>query len=126
MPNLNLKLAASLGAVLITGISFSQRHSRVQQHTFGLGLAYLIGCSHLETNVCSYLDSWPQASFIGQILCSTDQGVVFSATKRERFQQAFAVVRQELFDAFAAQGVPDDAQNWYKRVCLDSLPLLKY
>ncbi|KAJ6488012.1 farnesyl-diphosphate synthase, partial [Mycena sanguinolenta] len=37
------------------------------------------------------------------------------SSKRERFEQAFGVVRQELSVAFAAQGVPDDAQNWYER-----------
>ncbi|KAJ7754430.1 farnesyl-diphosphate synthase [Mycena metata] len=37
------------------------------------------------------------------------------SSKRERFEQAFVVVRQQLLDAFAAQGVPDDAQTWYKR-----------
>jgi hypothetical protein len=39
-------------------------------------------------------------------------------SKRERFQQTFAIVRHELLDVFAAQGVPDDAQNWYTRVSL--------
>ncbi|KAJ7033728.1 farnesyl-diphosphate synthase [Mycena alexandri] len=37
------------------------------------------------------------------------------SSKRERFEQAFVVVRQQLLDAFAAQGVPNDAQTWYKR-----------
>ncbi|KAJ7485347.1 farnesyl-diphosphate synthase [Mycena latifolia] len=36
-------------------------------------------------------------------------------SKRARFLEAFGDVRKELLDAFAAQGVPEDAQIWYER-----------
>ncbi|KAJ7359261.1 farnesyl diphosphate synthase [Mycena albidolilacea] len=43
-------------------------------------------------------------------------------SKRERFQQTFAIVRRELLDVFAAQGVPDDAQSWYTRIIDYNVP----
>ncbi|KAJ7108472.1 farnesyl-diphosphate synthase [Mycena epipterygia] len=43
------------------------------------------------------------------------QPAVSVQSNRERFEQAFVVIRQELLDAFASQGVPEDAQIWYTR-----------
>ncbi|KAJ6588864.1 isoprenoid synthase domain-containing protein [Mycena capillaripes] len=97
----NLKVAASFGAVLITV------------------LAYFIGCSLFPSTGCnvrrlsSYFDTQTHRSpFTSQLFGFPGQAV---ANKRERFDHAFTVIRQELLDAFAAQGVPEDAQSWYKR-----------
>ncbi|KAJ6470064.1 farnesyl-diphosphate synthase [Mycena vitilis] len=72
-------------------------------------VASLTACSHLPLSVCDLGTRWT-----GQIFGSHAQQAVFS-NKRARFDQAFTGVRQELLDAFATQGVPEDAQNWYKR-----------
>ncbi|KAF8138091.1 isoprenoid synthase domain-containing protein [Mycena galopus ATCC 62051] len=88
----NLKPAALLGGTLIAV------------------LAYFIGCSQVPLSVCpAGLHSWRHS---GSQLVNT---TVFYGSKRERFEQTFEIVRQELVDAFAAQGVPDDAQRWYER-----------
>ncbi|KAJ7666230.1 farnesyl-diphosphate synthase [Mycena polygramma] len=86
----HLKLTASLAALVVAVV------------------AYLTACSyHLPLSVYHVGTPWA-----GQIFGSP---AVFSSNKRERFDQAFTIVRQELLSAFAAQGVPEDAQNWYKR-----------
>ncbi|KAF7360368.1 Farnesyl pyrophosphate synthetase [Mycena venus] len=99
----SLKPLASFGAVLVAV------------------LVYLVGYNYqVAPSVChvARLDTWPWPPFISQIFSSLPAdttSTVSSGSKRERFEQAFTVIRQELFDAFAAQGVPDDAQNWYRR-----------
>ncbi|KAK7044672.1 farnesyl pyrophosphate synthetase [Favolaschia claudopus] len=39
----------------------------------------------------------------------------YNGSDRDRFNQVFTIIRQELLDEFAAQNVPEDAQNWYRR-----------
>lgn len=90
-------------------------------------LAYFIGCRSLlpsESAVCrvysvqrfqSHFDTW--APYIGgQIFKNPTFLSTHANGKRERFDQAFTVIRQELLDAFASQAVPKDAQLWYTRV----------
>ncbi|KAJ7719187.1 farnesyl-diphosphate synthase [Mycena maculata] len=38
-----------------------------------------------------------------------------ASVKRERFEEAFVIIRQELVDAFGSLGLPTDAQVWYTR-----------
>ncbi|KAJ7634806.1 farnesyl-diphosphate synthase [Roridomyces roridus] len=45
-----------------------------------------------------------------------------AVVKREKFEEVFAVVRQELVDAFASQGVPEDARIWYQRILDYNVP----
>ena len=41
------------------------------------------------------------------------------AQKRQKFEAVFATLRDELLEHFAAQGMPEDAKQWYRRVsCL--------
>ncbi|KAH9830737.1 farnesyl-diphosphate synthase [Rhodofomes roseus] len=37
------------------------------------------------------------------------------AQKRQKFEAVFAKLRDELLEHFAAQGMPEDAQKWYRR-----------
>ncbi|KAF7344610.1 hypothetical protein MSAN_01943300 [Mycena sanguinolenta] len=73
-------------------------------------------CKHIfDLDVCQ-MNAWTWESPTLHI--SETQPVAtttFSGSKRDRFEQAFGIVRQELLTAFAEQGVPDDAQNWYER-----------
>ena len=45
------------------------------------------------------------------------------ALKRAKFEQVFTVIRNELVNYFKSQGMPNDAVEWYTRVC--SLLLIK-
>ncbi|KAJ7185583.1 isoprenoid synthase domain-containing protein [Mycena filopes] len=85
---------ASLGAVVVAVI------------------AYLLSCSILPKNLClvGKFGSHSTPSIVDQIFKSPPV-----SSKRERFEQTFEVVRQQLLDSLAAQGIPDDAQTWYKR-----------
>ena len=38
------------------------------------------------------------------------------AQKKQKFEAVFATLRDELLEHFAAQGMPEDAQQWYRRV----------
>lgn len=38
------------------------------------------------------------------------------AQKRQKFEAVFATLRDELLEHFAAQGMPEDAKQWYRRV----------
>jgi len=38
------------------------------------------------------------------------------ALRREKFEHAFTVIREELMEHFKQQGMPDDAAEWYRRV----------
>lgn len=39
------------------------------------------------------------------------------ADKRQRFIDAFASIRDELVADFTKHNMPQDAQEWYRRVC---------
>lgn len=42
------------------------------------------------------------------------------AHKRQKFEHAFEVIRDELLAHFASNGMPKDAQEWYRKVCSSS------
>lgn len=42
------------------------------------------------------------------------------AQRRKKFEDAFQVIRNELLEHFAAQGMPEDAVDWYRRVSGDA------
>lgn len=46
------------------------------------------------------------------------------AQKRQKFEHAFEVIRDELLAHFASNGMPKDAQEWYRKVRF-LVPLLR-
>lgn len=42
------------------------------------------------------------------------------AQKRQKFEAVFVTLRDELLEHFAAQGMPEDAKQWYRRVSRSS------
>jgi hypothetical protein len=38
------------------------------------------------------------------------------ASRKNKFETVFVVIRDELIDHFEAQGMPNDAVEWYRRV----------
>jgi len=45
------------------------------------------------------------------------------ALKLKRFKGVFDVIRKELVDHFASQGMPQEAVDWYQRVSAFSLKI---
>ncbi|KAJ6627791.1 isoprenoid synthase domain-containing protein [Mycena sp. CBHHK59/15] len=87
-------------------------------------LAYFIRCHHLPPILCrvyqgqdvrppTYSEFLPP--FISGAFCASRPAYLSTGDKRERFENAFVTVRLELLDYFVAQGVPDDAREWYAR-----------
>lgn len=50
------------------------------------------------------------------ILETKTNGADSKAERRAKFEAAFEVIRQELLDHFAKEGMPKEAVEWYKRV----------
>ena len=46
------------------------------------------------------------------------------AQKRQKFEHAFEVIRDELLEHFTANGMPKDAQEWYRKVWLSFIALM--
>jgi hypothetical protein len=93
---------------------------------FHLVLAYFIGSNlPLGYSNLATLKSWVPFKFdsprSGRGYEPAPFATAAAENKRARFLEVFSDVRAELIGAFAAQGVPEDAQAWYTRVSLHPL-----
>ncbi|KAJ7686678.1 farnesyl-diphosphate synthase [Mycena rosella] len=92
-------------------------------------LAYFIGCSQVPSfvgcRVYSVQDfkTWvPYIPHLFEPRGNEPFAAAAADSKRARFLEAFKDVRTELIGAFAAQGVPEDAQTWYARTIDYNVP----